>query len=288
LPDGGPCRDNDGVKPLRFMGAALAKFWRDEGPFLASGIAFQVLLCLIPLALLVLSGAGSYLFSHDRIVEQLGRYLEQAAPTLDEDLRNNILEIIDHRGTTGVVGTLGLLWIATSVFSGLRFALNAIFNVPKPHSTLHGLVFDLGMIALSVAAFFVSIGLTAAIEYLRRVQTEIFPAAPGILLQISLAYLVPFLLAVVLCYMIFHLVPNRRVCLRSALLGALFTAVLWEVAKHLFKWYVITFKGYSLVYGSLSAAAVLLVWTYYSVAVLLLGAEVAVLLERERAAASQA
>jgi len=273
------------VKALRLLGSALAKFWGDEGLFLASGIAFQVLLCLIPIALLILSFAGSYLFSHERVMEQLGRYLEQAAPTLDAGLRENVLEIVDHRGATGIVGTVALLWIATSLFSGLRFALNAVYRVPTQRGTLHGLAFDLGMVALSAATFLVSVGLTAAIEYLRRVQTAIFPAAPGILLQLSLSYLVPFLLAVVLCFQIFHLVPNRRVCTRSALWGALFTGVLWEVAKHLFKWYVLTFKGYSLVYGSLSAAAAVLVWTYYSAAVLLLGAEVTVLLEKERTAA---
>jgi membrane protein len=68
---------------------------------------------------------------------------------------------------------------------------------------------------------------------------------------------------------------------RAALLGSVFTGVLWEGAKHLFTWYVATFGSYSLLYGSLSAAAVLLVWTYYSASVLLLGAEVTVLLEKE-------
>ena len=78
------------------------------------------------------------------------------------------------------VGTIGLLWMATTVYSGLRFALNAVFGVEKARGTLHGLAFDLGMIALSAVSFLVSVGLTAAIEYLRRVQTAVFPAAPGI------------------------------------------------------------------------------------------------------------
>jgi membrane protein len=272
------------MKALRLLGSALVKFDRDQGFFLASGIAFQALLCLVPFALLILSFAGTYLLTDERVIQALGQSLEQAAPVLDPAVRENLLEIVAHRGTSGLVGTIGLLWMATTVFSGLRFALNTVFGGAKPRGALHGFAFDLGMIALSAAAFLVSVGLTAVIEYFRRVQTAVFPAAPGILLQVSLAYLVPFLLAVVLCYLIFHLVPNRRVCVRSALWGALFTGVLWEAAKHLFKWYVLAFKSYSLVYGSLSAAAVLLVWTYYSVAVLLLGAEVAVLLEKGRAA----
>jgi membrane protein len=135
------------------------------------------------------------------------------------------------------------------------------------------------MLALSGAAFMVSVGLTAAIEYLRRTQSALFPATPGLLLKFALSVGVPFLVMLLLCFLIFYLLPNRRVAVRSALWGALFTGLLWEAAKHLFTWYVFALGSYSIVYGSLSAAAILLVWTYYSAAVLLLGAEVASLLE---------
>jgi len=264
---------------LRLLGSAFAKFHRDDGLFLASGIAFQVLLCLVPLALLVLSFAGSYLFSHERALEQFGLYLEQAAPTLDANLRQEVLAIVDHRGTIGIVGTVGLLWISTTVFGWLRTALNSIFGVPQSHGTLRGMGLDLAMIALSGAAFLASIALTAAIEYLRRAPALI-PAARERLLSVVLAYLVPFLMVLLICFLIYYLVPNRRGSARAALLGALFSGVLWEAAKHLFTWYVSASESYSLVYGSLSAAAVLLVWTYYSAAVLLLGAEVTALLEK--------
>jgi len=66
---------------------------------------------------------------------------------------------------------------------------------------------------------------------------------------------------------------------RSAVWGAVFTGVLWEASKHLFTWHVLSFGSYSNVYGSLSAAAVVLVWTYSSAAVALLGAEGTALLE---------
>ena len=271
------------MKALRLLGSAFAKFHRDDGLFLASGIAFQVLLCLVPLALLVLSFAGPYLFSHEQALEQFGLYLQQAAPTLDADLRQEVLEIVDHRGTIGALGTVGLLWISTTVFGWLRTALNTIFGVPQSHGTLRGMGLDLAMIALSGAAFLASIALTAAIEYLRGAPA-VFPVLRDRLIGNALAYLVPFLMVLLICFLIYYLVPNRRGSARAALLGALFSGILWETAKHLFTWYVSASGSYSLVYGSLSAAAVLLVWTYYSAAVLLLGAEVTALLEKGRAA----
>jgi uncharacterized BrkB/YihY/UPF0761 family membrane protein len=72
---------------LRFLGSALAKFDRDQGFFLASAIAFQGLLCLVPFALLLISFAGYYLFADERVADQLGRYFAQAAPALDPSVR---------------------------------------------------------------------------------------------------------------------------------------------------------------------------------------------------------
>lgn len=268
------------MNAIRLLGSALAKFDRDRGLFLASGIAFQVLLCLVPFTLLLLSFAGSYLFAHERVIDHIGRYLEQMAPAIDPAVQHNLIEIIGHRRTNGIIGTLGLLWIATTLFSWLRVALNTIFEVPKARGTVRGLGLDLAMIALCGAAFLGSVGLTAVFEYLRRRPTPLFPAAAGGLVSVTLSYVVPFLLTLLICFLIYHLIPNRRVSVRAALWGAVFTGVLWEAAKHLFKWYVLAFGRYSIVYGSLSVAVVLLVWTYYSSAVLLLGAEVTTLLEK--------
>ena len=69
----------------------------------------------------------------------------------------------------------------------------------------------------------------------------------------------------------------------TALQAALFASLLWEGAKHLFGWYVLSLGGFTMVYGSLSALAVFVLWTYYSSTILLIGGEVAYFLEKERA-----
>jgi membrane protein len=57
---------------------------------------------------------------------------------------------------------------------------------------------------------------------------------------------------------------------------------LWEVAKQLFGWYVLHLGRFSIIYGSLSALAIFFLWIYYSSVILILGGEVAFLLEKER------
>ena len=64
--------------------------------------------------------------------------------------------------------------------------------------------------------------------------------------------------------------------------AALFTSLLWEVTKQLFGWYIMGLGRFSLIYGSLTALIIFVLWVYYSSSILLLGGEVAFLLERER------
>jgi membrane protein len=80
-------------------------------------------------------------------------------------------------------------------------------------------------------------------------------------------------------FLIYKIVPNRKIRWKPALQAACFSSLLWEVAKQLFGWYVTHLGKFSMVYGSLSALAILFLWIYYSSAILVLGGEMAFLLD---------
>jgi membrane protein len=73
-----------------------------------------------------------------------------------------------------------------------------------------------------------------------------------------------------------------KIHFKTALQAALFASLLWEMAKQLFGWYVLHLGGFSILYGSLSTLAIFFLWIYYSSVILLLGGEVAFLLEGRR------
>jgi membrane protein len=99
------------------------------------------------------------------------------------------------------------------------------------------------------------------------------------LIRFFLKYLVPFFFSFWMFFLIYKIVPNKKIRWRPALQAACFSSLLWEVAKQLFGWYVTHLGKFSMVYGSLSALAVFFLWIYYSSAILVLGGEVAFLLE---------
>ena len=82
----------------------------------------------------------------------------------------------------------------------------------------------------------------------------------------SILSLIPFL------FLLF--VPHTAVALRHALAGGASCALLFEGVKHFFTWYIANDSQYGVVYGSLEAIVILVVWTFYSSSILLFCAEV--------------
>jgi membrane protein len=89
-------------------------------------------------------------------------------------------------------------------------------------------------------------------------------------------------LTVLLFATLYRALPNCEVSARATLLGAVVAASLWELTKHLFAWYVIRFPSYDRLYGPLSSLVILLIWIYYSVSILFLGAEMAADYDKKR------
>jgi len=92
----------------------------------------------------------------------------------------------------------------------------------------------------------------------------------------------PFLLTFCMFFLIYKIIPRIRVHFKSALQAALFAGLFWELAKHLFGWYVVHLAQYSIFYGSLSTVVIFVLWVYYSSMILVVGAEFAYFLEKDR------
>jgi membrane protein len=83
----------------------------------------------------------------------------------------------------------------------------------------------------------------------------------------------PLVLSIAAFTLIYAAVPNTRVPLRHALVGGVFTAVLFEAAKQMFGLYVSYFPSYQLIYGAFAAVPLFLLWVYLSWMIVLFGAE---------------
>lgn len=262
----------------RLLWSALRRFDRDKGFFLSAAVAFSILLSLIPLCLLLLSILGARLSNDAEVADHLGRFFRNLTPDLDPEITGSLLGIVRHRRIAGVVGLAGLAWASTMVFGSLRISLNVIFGVARSRGTLRALAVDLLMILLSGSLLIASMLLTSWINVLQSFGARHLPEV-GPLASFLLKYPAPLFFTFLMCFMVYKIAPNRRMPVRPALQAAVFTALLWEVAKQFFSWYVLHLGRYSLIYGSLSTAAIFVLWIYYSAIIFLLGAQVAATIE---------
>ncbi|MBM4349330.1 MAG: YihY/virulence factor BrkB family protein [Deltaproteobacteria bacterium] len=264
---------------LTFLWAVLRKFDRDHGFFLSAGITFNLIICLIPLSLLLLALVGTYLYSAKEVLNHIRLYLEGVAPALDPKIMKNLLGIIQSRKIAGILGIIGLLWTSTWIFSSLRTAFNIIFQVKKGRGLFHGKVIDLLMIGLAGISHLVSMGLTSLMTYAQRYRIQA-SLDLGPIVGVFLKYLLPFLFTFWMFFLIYKIIPNRKIHFKTAFQTALYTSFFWEVAKQLFGWYVFNIGKFSMIYGPLSALIVFFFWVYYSSVIVLLGAEAVFLLEK--------
>jgi membrane protein len=257
---------------------ALKKFDSDRGFYHSSAIAFNLLICFVPFLLLLLSLIGTYLYSSQEVLSHIRHYLETVAPSLDPKITRNILQITQTRKIVGILGIGGLLWTSTWVFSSLRTALNVIFQVEEGLGIVKGKAIDLLMIFLAGIALLMSMTLTSAITFL---QSYRLPAAMNMapFIHWILKYPIPFFLTFWMFFWVYEIIPRKKVKIGPAFKAALFSSLLWQVAKQLFGWYVRHVGKFSVVYGSLGTITILFFWIYYSSAILLLGGEIAVILE---------
>jgi len=258
---------------------ALKKFDRDNGFLLSSGIAFAVLLCMIPLTFLLLALIGAYLFSEQEVLIHIRDYLENIFPSLDPQIMENFLRIMQDRQIVGILGVGGLAWTSTWVFSSLRTALNLIFEVGKGRGVLRGKALDLFMVLLAGIFLLMSMVFTSAINFFQGYQ-YLFRIDIGPLLALILKYFFPFFFTYCMFFLIYKIAPNKIIPSGIAFKAAFFTSLLWEMAKHLLGWYVLHLGRFSLVYGSLGTLVVFFLWIYYSAIIFLLGAEIAALMEK--------
>lgn len=230
--------------------------------------------------ILLLALIGSYLYKDQEVLIQIRAYLRNVAPTIDPKITSSLIDVIQDRQTIGILGFTGLLWFSTWIFSSLQITLNIVFRVTKPRTMMRAIAVDLFMVGVVGILFLVNMVLSSLFTLL--VGQGWILAVTEPVIQWVLKYLVPFLLTCCMFLLIFKIIPTDPISFRSAMKVSLFTSMLWELAKHLFGWYVANIATYSIFYGSLSALAIFVLWVYYSSTIIVMGGELLYVLERDR------
>ena len=277
---------------LKFTLDVFERFGKDNGGLLAAGLAFFLVLALVPLLLVGLWGLGLvYAHKPDEAVAQIQsllatrvlpgaankevvKFMQQAnISTADGHAGPTLMNIINGHGIAGVVGFLGVVWAAMQIFVNGSTAMNAAWEAKENRNwfVLRGVA--LGLLIGGGLLLVLSLVVTA-------VSTAISAS--------RLAHLIPFesaieagaveLGAVVVSGLMYAVIykflpsPSAHVTWKSALVGGITAAIAFEIAKKGLS--VLLLKPKASLYGDLGNLIAFVLWIYYSMMILLLGAEV--------------
>ncbi len=240
----------------------------------AAGVAFYGMLAILPAFGLIVSVYGLVGDPH-----RLDRHLDEMAGVLpDEALRvlaGAMRRILAHRrphlGLGVVVGSIGMVWSACAASAALIPALNIAYGLRETRSFARRTAVI--VLITSGACLFVTgaLGLISLVPGVVHLAPAVrLRPAITVLRWPILALLIGAGLTVLYRFAPDHPPPHRR-WLGA---GTLVATALWLAAAGGFSLYVARLGGFDATYGSLGAAAILLMWLYLTAFVVLLGAEI--------------
>jgi membrane protein len=248
----------------RFFALTVRQGYEDSIFLTASALAFVTILSLVPL-LAALSFVGARVFS--QYPEKSLEVFIQVLPYSERTLTDKLREFLDQAETMHGVGLAALFGTTLLAFTTIEETFNKIWNVSRRRP------FRYRLLTFFLLMFWgpLLIGVTFSSLILLR-QT---PAMRQLVQGSVLLHLTPFLATVVGLTLLYWLVPSTRVRFRNALVGGLFGAILLEVLRQSFGYYVEFFRGVSTVYGSSAFVLLFMISIEITWSIVLLGSEAA-------------
>ena len=253
-------------------------FIDDRGLKLSASLAYYTLFSLAPLLLLVISLAG-FFFGRDAIQGQIfseinGLIGNTAAAQIQEIIKN--MELSGKTNSAVLIGSITLLIGATTVFAEIQESINMIWKLKaKPKRGWVKIIKDrflsasliVGLGFLLIVTFIVNGLLLVLSEWMK----SYFPDVTLIIFQL-LNIIIGFAVITTLFGVIFKVLPDAKIAWKEVRAGAFFTACLFLLGRFLIGLYIEK-SNTGLAYGAAGSLIVILVWVYYTAAILYIGAE---------------
>lgn len=230
---------------------------------LTNAIAFNFLLCLFPL-LLVLVAAAQRLAPEGGAASAVRILLAELIPFGGDTLAVSLRQMRRLARGFELLSLALIVWGSSGIFVPVEMALDRAWGGRGPRVFWKSRLLAVLLTISAGALALVSVALTVATRGLGHewpLATAVAVKAAAVVLTWSLFLIV------------YRLAPSARVDLRTAAVAAAWAAVLWELSKYAFVWNLGRMQLATL-YGPLAFAVSLVLWAYVSSLVLVFGAAV--------------
>jgi YihY family inner membrane protein len=243
---------------------------RTEVHTFAFSVAANAILSFIPFVMLLMTLIRR-VFRSPAMYEVVVQLLRDYLPAGQEFVIRNLNAMVGARHQTQIVSLLILLVTSTGIFLPLEVALNRIWGFPENRSYVGNQVISLGLAFWCGALALLSVGLSAGnvelMEFLLRGHGTIVVRLVGFLVMKVFAIAA----SIAIFFLIYWLLPNGKVPVRSVVPTAVVMGLLFEALKYAYI-LALPWLNFAEVYGPFSLSVTLMFWAFLSGLLLLTGA----------------
>ncbi len=237
----------------------------------AFSVAANLILSLFPFIVLLLT-LSHRVFHSNQMALVVGQLMYSFLPTGHDFVMRNMALLTHPRKGAQIFSVVMLLISSTGVFLPLEVALNRVWRAPRDRNYLHNQIVSLGLACavgvLAMLSVALSAGQQAVLGFL------FFGHTDNVVFSLTSRFFLSLLAggsSIAMFFLIYWILPNRRIPARAVLPTAIVTGLLWEAAKHLYI-AVLPLLDFQRVYGPFYISVGLMMWAFFSGLILLAGA----------------
>ncbi len=251
------------------------EFIADDATHMAAAISYYALLSLFPM-IVGLVAVLSFFWQDMEARELMISWMSGFLPGSENFIREyQIPEFIAAPGTVGVFALVGMFWTASAIFGGITRSINRAWDVSQDRPLYISKPYQMLMALATGLLFLTSTSINIFLGASERFASAKLPIPDFLISGTSslVLYASSFALIFAVFLMLYKYVPNTKTYWKYIWPGALVAAVLFEITENLFIIYLSRFANFRDVYGALAPVVIVLVWSYMSGLILILGAE---------------
>jgi len=257
------------LRTARFLYVLIRDLLQGDLNLRAMSLVYSTLLALVPLLAVSFSVLKAF-GAHNQLEPVLYNFMEPLGAK-GEEVADSIVGFVENI-RVGVLGSVGvglLIYTVLSLMQKIESAFNFVWHITSLRSIGQRFSNYLSVILVGPVLVFTALGLTATLA-----QGLESVAPLGRLMELA-TRLAPYLLVWIAFTFIYVFVPNTRVRVRSAAVGALVASFAWQTSGWGFAAFVASSARFPAVYSSFAILILLLIWLYLNWFILLLGAQIA-------------
>lgn len=262
------------IRIIKVLSYSTREIHNNELTLRAMSLVYTTLLSLVPLLALSFSVLKAFGVVDNQLEPLLMKFL---APLGEKgvEITNKIMEFVSNMkvGVLGVIGLVVLVWTVFSLIKKIDDTLNLIWNVKEGRNLIRRFTNYISLTLIGPVFLFVILALTASLASNTIVQ-KLISIEPFGTLIVLWGQILPYIIVSILFTLIYIMVPNTKVNVRSALIGGIVGGVSWQAVGTLFTYSVASSTKYFAIYSSLAVLILFMMWIYISWLVLLIGAQI--------------